>query len=127
MEAMTTTITYLGITATEQEWRAVHLRPLADGSGLDPFERCSPDITSELMAARAALPPDAPGWRVLGEFARAHAASSEAKSAASAQYKTAEAINELARVLGAESAEALARRMPERLRPYVEAVLRQHS
>ena len=71
-----TTITYLGITATQQEWNAVHLSPYADGSGLSASRGTSPDeLAAELMAARAALPDDAPGHRVLGEYYRRHMAA----------------------------------------------------
>lgn len=127
----TNTTTYLGITATTQEWRAVGLVPFSDGTRLSPSGMTSPEVEAELMQARAALP-NAPGWQVLGEFARIHQARSEERTRSTALAREADAILALARAIreSAEEGVILDRIMPrltERTRYAVRAQLGIHG
>lgn len=118
MDTTTTTHRTLPISAAPEYWRAIGYTVYVDGQlggsswyGVDA-------LLIEGMAATGAN-----DWRVIAWAITENSRRQEAKTAATAQARLADSIGQLAGSLGAESAQDLVRRLPDKIRPYVEAVL----
>lgn len=119
----TTTITHAstGITATKTAWRALGFGVALSGDRevLDNGPHGVEALLYFGVQATGAHDESAVVAAIVERDRR-----QEERTRATAQARLGDAIGALARQLGEESAESLVARMPERLRPYVESVLR---
>ena len=115
--------TELGIEASEAAWRALGVSVHTTGEVTAAFTAWSKEDLDALLlrgcAETGARDERAVVWAI-AERAR----SREASERSAAERALAQSVTRLADAIGAESAASLVARMPDRLRPYAESVLR---
>lgn len=110
----------LQITAPRVAWRALGAETYSDGT-------VRTNTATDALLVRGVLVTGARDERAVAWALETKAQENAAQARAHAESELAKAVSELARVLGAESAEQLVARLPERIRTYAQTVLRSRS
>jgi hypothetical protein len=117
-------VTEYGITADVECWRSIgaSIYQSSDGKAIfGGWQHWATDRVILIESAKAAGLTDGAALAHVEAEARRRRESGEANETG---RLLASAIHDLARQIGAESAEALIARLPERIRPYVQEVMR---